>query len=496
VTSYQVEVIHLLRMKLAVWPEFLGRMGDRERSAVFWYLPRILRDPVYVFDIVVVMVHYVLVVMDLFVQDDLRQHGAIILLQCFKLLRFLRLVPARHLEPLITGLSQMLQNFFWSGVMLMILTYTVAIMMIQVVGKDDSAADDAEMQAHWARIGSAIETLLQICTFSEWTLYINQVQERNFRAMPVVLAIFAAIAGLAIMNMITGVIVHSAFAVLNLADKREKRLIGLKNTLYETKASIFQHLHSERLTEAKRKLSAPASDGLDLYDDSNFKVATSSVAMSSSTKYFPDESPLADESADASSMATLADHTIHDVELEQMVRDKVLQKMLRKTGVRVDQAMIVWQKIDSMSSDGVAVDVFLQGIIRMAQPLQGIDVAAMKSHMRRTLHEHAQLTADTTKCQESFMNIFDKLRQVHLTCQVEDDVKHREVRKELLDDTTKERRALLIHRNNGLKRRISVAKQHLELRRKTLSEIAPRATVLPGRQEDVSPLCSARMGFD
>ena len=160
------------------------------------------------------------------------------------------------------------------------------------------------------------------------------------------------------------------------------------------------------------------------------------------------------------------------------------------------QAMIVWQKIDSMSADGVAVDVFLQGIIRMVQPLQGIDVAAMKSHMRRTLHEHAQLTADTTKCQESFMNIFDNLRQVHLTCQVEDGVKHREVRKELLDDTTKERRALLIHRNNTLKRRISVAKQHLELRRKTLSEIAPRATVLPGRQEEVSPLCSARVGFD
>lgn len=493
VTSYQVEVIHLLSMKLAVWPEFLSRMGDRERSAVLWYLPRILLDPVYVFDIIVVMVHYVLVVMDLFASDDVRQHGAIILLQCFKLLRFLRLVPARHLEPLITGLSQMLQNFFWSGVMLMILTYVVAIIMIQIVGKDESAADDAEMQAHWARIGSAIETLLQICTFSDWTLYINQVQQRNFRAVPVMLGIFAAIAGLAIMNMITGVIVHAAFTVLNLADKREKRLIGLKNTLYETKASIFQHIHSERFTEVKRKLAVPASDGLDLYDDSNF-IGTTSI--SGSTKYFPDESPLADESADAGNRVTLADDTIHDVELEQMVRDKVLQKMLRKTGVRVDQAMIVWQKIDSMSADGVAVDAFLQGIIRMVQPLQGIDVAAMKSHMRRTLHEHAQLTADTTKCQESFMNIFDNLRQVHLTCQVEDGVKHREVRKELLDDTTKERRALLIHRNNTLKRRISVAKQHLEMRRKTLSEIAPRATVLPGRQEEVSPLCSARVGFD
>ena len=115
--------------------------------------------------------------------------------------------------------------------------------------------------ASQARIGSAIETLLQICTFSDWTLYINQVQERNFRAVPVMLGIFAALAGLAIMNMITGVIVHAAFTVLNLADKREKRLIGLKNTLYETKASIFQHIHSERLTEVKRKLAVPASEG-------------------------------------------------------------------------------------------------------------------------------------------------------------------------------------------------------------------------------------------
>ena len=78
-------------------------------------------------------------------------------------------------------------------------------------------------------------------------------------------------------------------------------------------------------------------DGLDLYDDSNL-IGTTSI--SGSTKYFPDESPLADESADAGNRVTLADDTIHDVELEQMVRDKVLQKMLRKTDVRVDQVLV------------------------------------------------------------------------------------------------------------------------------------------------------------
>ena len=40
-----------------------------------------------------------------------------------------------------------------------------------------------------------------------------------------------------------------------------KEIVGLKNTLYETKASIFQHIHSERFTEVKRKLAVPASEG-------------------------------------------------------------------------------------------------------------------------------------------------------------------------------------------------------------------------------------------
>lgn len=105
-----------------------------------------------------------------------------------------------------------------------------------------------------------------------------------------------------------------------------------------------------------------------------------------------------------------------------LLSDQALLKNLGRAGFRAEQALLIFQRLDVTQSGKVGVDDFLQCLVRLQTGLQGIDVAAAKSIMRRIVGECSELSRASLQCQECFAGVTTKLRGVSVATGVDEEV--------------------------------------------------------------------------
>eukprot|EP00434_Breviolum_minutum_P019559 symbB.v1.2.017254.t1/scaffold1346.1/size178581/7 len=66
------------------------------------------------------------------------------------------------------------------------------------------------------------------------------------------------------------------------------------------------------------------------------------------------------------------------------------------------------------NNERVKVHDFIEAIMRMKRPVQGLDVAVAKSLMRRLILEVEDLATNSVRCQDCFRGVAEKLREVEV----------------------------------------------------------------------------------
>lgn len=117
----------------------------------------------------------------------------------------------------------------------------------------------------------------------------------------------------------------------------------------------------------------------------------------------------------AGSAAATADCSEEDLvlslsELNALLEDKGLVEKLDQSSIRSDQMLMCFQKIDLLKRHAVHIDDFILGLMRMRQHVQGIDVAASKSAMRRLVRRTTLLKDDSRKMHAFTINVVERLR--------------------------------------------------------------------------------------
>jgi len=168
--------------------------------------------------------------------------------------------------------------------------------------------------------------------------------------------------------------------------------------------------------------------------------------------------------------------------LTLMLEDEDLMTKLQRAQIRVDQVLMVFQKLDVAQSGKVKISEFIEGLLRMKQRVEGIDVATAKSWARRIVLESQALGRDAKQCHLCFRHILEVLRGVKFRD------KHDRMEKVNLHDAsteggtqkmysdeeedadvpTADHVRKLFRVNANLKRRKQVLKAHLELRKEEL----------------------------
>merc|ERR1719161_3275725 len=77
--------------------------------------------------------------------------------------------------------------------------------------------------------------------------------------------------------------------------------------------------------------------------------------------------------------------------------------------------MTVFQKLDISGKSAVDTQEFLDGLLRLKQKVQGIDVAANKSWLRRLVEESNTLAHSAAMMQMNMISIVEQLRGIQVT---------------------------------------------------------------------------------
>lgn len=101
-------------------------------------------------------------------------------------------------------------------------------------------------------------------------------------------------------------------------------------------------------------------------------------------------------------------------ELNYLLQDRKFVKSLQFVGLRPDQALMVYQKLNMTGTERVRVADYVNAILRMKRPVQGVDVSGAKSLMRRFVLECESLSTNSMHCNDCFRNITEKLRDAEI----------------------------------------------------------------------------------
>jgi len=101
-------------------------------------------------------------------------------------------------------------------------------------------------------------------------------------------------------------------------------------------------------------------------------------------------------------------------ELNYLLSDRMFARSLELIELRPDQALMVYQKLNLTNNERVKVHDFIEAIMRMKRPVQGLDVAVAKSLMRRLILEVEDLATNSVRCQDCFRGVAEKLREVEV----------------------------------------------------------------------------------
>mmetsp|Transcript_120163 Transcript_120163/g.340128 ORF Transcript_120163/g.340128 Transcript_120163/m.340128 type:complete len:1285 (-) Transcript_120163:58-3912(-) len=102
-------------------------------------------------------------------------------------------------------------------------------------------------------------------------------------------------------------------------------------------------------------------------------------------------------------------------EFNMILSDVKLLSQIGLAGLRPDQALMVFHKLDVSGLGRVNTNAFIDGLLRMKQGVQGLDVAASRSTMRRLILESGNLVQGAMQQEQAFAQIVQRLRCVTIS---------------------------------------------------------------------------------
>merc|ERR1719172_220898 len=85
--------------------------------------------------------------------------------------------------------------------------------MVELIGKEPSTQDDAQIQQHWGNLGVSMFTLLKVATFDDWYQRLLEVLRYKWWLF-IPLGIFISVISLGLLNLVVGVMVQCALQVV------------------------------------------------------------------------------------------------------------------------------------------------------------------------------------------------------------------------------------------------------------------------------------------
>jgi len=124
-------------------------------------------------------------------------------------------------------ISASMTSFFWTGVLLLILMYVVAIYFTELA-TDLKHGESATGLQQWSSIGASIMSLFQAITGGDdWSNFVRDLPGGN----TVVMALYVAFATLVMLNLVTGVFVEGAQRIAR--EEKDQELIKCVRKLYK-----------------------------------------------------------------------------------------------------------------------------------------------------------------------------------------------------------------------------------------------------------------------
>lgn len=161
-------------------------------------------------------------------EDIIEKLGVLRLLRLgrvIRLVRMVRLIPA--LKSMVYLISASMTSFFWTGVLLLILMYVVAIYFTELATDLRHGKSSANLE-RWASIGASVMSLFQAITGGDdWNNFVQELPGGN----TVIMALYVAFATLVMLNLVTGVFVEGAQRIAR--EEKDQELIKCVRRLYK-----------------------------------------------------------------------------------------------------------------------------------------------------------------------------------------------------------------------------------------------------------------------
>eukprot|EP00397_Hematodinium_sp_SG-2012_P009154 GEMP01009229.1.p1 GENE.GEMP01009229.1~~GEMP01009229.1.p1 ORF type:complete len:1020 (+),score=247.30 GEMP01009229.1:2-3061(+) len=349
-------------------------------------LPKFFRDYWICFDAFILVVSGIdNFVLTWDVELDFNGHavGVLRILRLVRLLRVARIFRrVKNLWLLITGISTSFHSLVWAALMLVLLLFCASIVMVEMVGKKDdgtlftprSTGDEPRqlsLQDQWGDISKAMFTLMQVSTYEDWAVTVQTVTDKISSYYFVFFILFIALSNLGIMNLVIGVMVHSAFGVVR-AEKARKETTGIQH------AKVL-------LISAKKVLTETTGD-----------------PSYTSTRR---------------SQLSQQDKEVKMVELsEEQLRDSMenaeISTALQAAKLTPEAIKTIFDKLDVTDERKVNLNDFIEGCLRVRQPVTGIDIVGAKVGMRHLGQELNSLNASVAEFENSMVQLLSDLQRM------------------------------------------------------------------------------------
>eukprot|EP00930_Biecheleria_cincta_P055420 TRINITY_DN4173_c0_g1_i2.p1 TRINITY_DN4173_c0_g1~~TRINITY_DN4173_c0_g1_i2.p1 ORF type:complete len:852 (+),score=153.02 TRINITY_DN4173_c0_g1_i2:31-2586(+) len=148
-----------------------------------------------------------------------------------RLVRMVRLIPA--LKSMVYLISASMTSFFWTGVLLLILMYVVAIYFTELATdlKHENSYRYTSLE-HWSSLGASVLSLFQAITGGDdWNNFVSGLPNETYKVNVIILALYVAFATLVMLNLVTGVFVEGAQRIAR--EERDQELIKYVRRLYK-----------------------------------------------------------------------------------------------------------------------------------------------------------------------------------------------------------------------------------------------------------------------
>eukprot|EP00811_Abedinium_folium_P025001 NODE_353_length_3133_cov_9.443446.p1 GENE.NODE_353_length_3133_cov_9.443446~~NODE_353_length_3133_cov_9.443446.p1 ORF type:complete len:537 (-),score=89.67 NODE_353_length_3133_cov_9.443446:503-2113(-) len=474
-------------------------------------LPEMFADPYFIFDVVVVVLGCLEAII-IWVYQGTYFLRITVLARFVRVVRLLRLARkllhvsdldgtrgskiiskvkfVGDLGTIVDGIASS-SMLAWCFLMVYAALYIGALIMVTIIGQDEATYEDTAVHERWFHLGDAMLTLAQINTFSDWRSRVEDVA-KGYPWVYLFTLGNIQIVGLGLMNLIVGVMVQAAFRVIEKdkekqADRNSSKLSRALHSARKNLGSTChpKHKHHKRihrpshLFPGKRPVEEPGGHG------------RASITMGSATSKIMSVNRFLRPVQSAPAVVAEDDH-LQDVDpaecdavhvdkdapqevtlqhLEKLLNDPNLSRDMQLGGIRLEEAIMVFQKLNLTGS--INVDDFLEGLRHLRQPLQGVDVADTKSLMRRLFIENTAFSRDVTGFCDSLLSAIEQLRGIHVMQNSE--LNFEEGGAALADDGVGRHVAKITAENRALEKRIKKARVHLcEARRRIMDDTCAR----------------------